>query len=404
MAIEIRPALAAEMDQVGMMASYSYGGAFGDEPDNITASSNQPEWTLCAFDGAKMVTSFSAFPFTMRANGKAMAFAGITAVGTRPEYRRRGLVRKIMTQALSDERDRGQTVAGLWASQAAIYQRYGFARAGVLRRYCVDTVDIRFTDDLPVQAEVERLNPPEAMDDLKSVYREFISDRMGYIHRAQVMWRTGALEEIEDQGPVYCGVAYSDGVPRGYVIYTIRAAKVDNPARSQRLVIRDLAWLDIDAYRSVWNFIARHDLVGEVVWECAPLDDPAVELFMEPRLLNTQDGEGSWWRIVDVPNALSQRGYLGEGRINIGIAGDSLADWNNGVWQLEVGSGEAVANTTKQSADVEISVKALSSLFSGMCSARELASWGMVSGDTMSLAVLDGLFASRHAPHCPDHY
>lgn len=33
-----------------------------------------------------MATSFVAFPFTIRANGRATAMAGISVVGTRPEY------------------------------------------------------------------------------------------------------------------------------------------------------------------------------------------------------------------------------------------------------------------------------------------------------------------------------
>ena len=36
-----------------------------------------------------LATSFATIPFTMRANGAPMAFGGVTAVGTLPEYRRR---------------------------------------------------------------------------------------------------------------------------------------------------------------------------------------------------------------------------------------------------------------------------------------------------------------------------
>ena len=50
MNFDIRPAVAAEMGQLGLMASYSYGGAFGDGEDNVAASGTRPEWTLCAFD------------------------------------------------------------------------------------------------------------------------------------------------------------------------------------------------------------------------------------------------------------------------------------------------------------------------------------------------------------------
>ena len=49
MTFDIRPATAQEMGQLGLMGAYSYGGAFGDGPDNQVATGTRPEWTLCAF-------------------------------------------------------------------------------------------------------------------------------------------------------------------------------------------------------------------------------------------------------------------------------------------------------------------------------------------------------------------
>ena len=105
--IEIRPASESEMGQIGLLTSYVYGGAFGDGEDNLTTRNNRAEWTLCAFDGARLVASYAAIPFTMRANGRAMAMAGVTIVGTLPEYRRQGLLRRIVEQSFSDMKSRG---------------------------------------------------------------------------------------------------------------------------------------------------------------------------------------------------------------------------------------------------------------------------------------------------------
>ena len=124
-AVEIRPARADEMDQFGLIAAYAYAGGYGDGPDNIVSRSNRPEWTLCAFVDGRMAASYATIPLTMRANGRAIALGGVSAVGTLPEYRRQGLVRKITAQSFADMRERGQSVAALWASQAAIYQRSG---------------------------------------------------------------------------------------------------------------------------------------------------------------------------------------------------------------------------------------------------------------------------------------
>ena len=411
MSIEIRPATAPEMGQLGLMGAYSYGGAFGDGPDNVVATGTRPEWTLCAFDiGMRradgqptMATSFSAFPFTTRVNGNAVSLAGISTVGTRPEYRRQGLVRKIMTQAFADQYERGQCLAGLWASQAAIYQRYGFAASGGLREYRVDTADIRLHPNFEV-LPISRFEGTEVLDAVREVYKRFIAQRTGYLHRGKSLWLNNVFSPPSEDGPAYVALAGSLEAPTGYLIYTLRAGRVAHRARAQEICIRDFAWLDLPSYGSLWHYLARHDLVGRVVWSRAPLDDPAADVFVEPRLLHSQDLEGSWWRVVDVKTALGQRGYDVEGSLVLAITEDELAPWNNGRWRLDVGSDGAEVQATDAPADIELSVRALSSLYSGHRSARHLANAGLLAGEALTVANLDRMMRTRFAPHCPDHY
>src|SRR5262245_3750631 len=155
--IEIRPARADEMDQFGLIAAYAYAGAYGDGPDNVVSQNNRPEWTLCAFIDGRMATTYATIPLTMRANGRAVALGGVSAVGTLPEYRRRGLLRRITLQSFVDMRAHGQSVAALWASQAAIYQRYGYALASAQVGYRIDSVDVGFADANGGNAQMRRV-------------------------------------------------------------------------------------------------------------------------------------------------------------------------------------------------------------------------------------------------------
>ena len=141
--------------------------------------------------------------------------------------------------------------------------------------------------------------------------------------------------------------------PQGYVIYTLRAGKVDHAARGQELVVRDLAWLNPDAYRSLWRFIASHDLVGRVRWSNAPSDDPAFEYFMEPRMLHSEDREGAWFRVVDAVGALTERGYDEEAELTIGLAADPLTPWNDGTWHLETGPDGARMRPSNETPEIE---------------------------------------------------
>ncbi|MCZ6887727.1 MAG: GNAT family N-acetyltransferase [Gammaproteobacteria bacterium] len=404
MSVEIRPLNPDEMLQLGAMGAYVYAGSFGDDDDNMVSQANLPEWTLCALEDGKLLSSFCAIPFTMRANGNAMALAGVSTVGTFPEYRRQGLVRRIHTQAFAEMRERGQTLAALWASQAAIYQRYGYALATAMRAYTVDTADIGFHDGNPGLGNVERLRVDDGYDIAKRVYIEFISQRMCYLHRAKALWLNNALDADSAEGPIHVAVSKDqDNEPNGYVIYTLRHGKVDHGARSQEIVIRDLAWTSQDAYRSLWSWIARHDLVGRVRWTNAPADDPAEELFIEPRLINAQDHEGIWLRIVDLAAALEARGYDTAGEISVEIVADDLAPWNVGAFKLEA-SPEGAHVTGSKAGEIKLSMKALSSLYTGFRSARLLSAWGLIEGSDDAIRRADAIFSTRHAPHCPDHF
>ena len=213
-----------------------------------------------------------------------------------------------------------------------------------------------------------------------------------------------AMEEIEGQGPLHAGVHYDEeGKADGYIIYTLRANKVDPATRGQEIIIRDMAWLSMDGYRLMWEWLKRHDLVGRVSYQTAAADDPAVELFAEPRLLHGVDHEGIWLRVVDATGALGDRAYSSEGELTIGLTDDPLTPWNNRSIRLEA-SPEGAHVTSSKSADLQTSAKALASLYSGFRTARQLRAWGLIEGEDHVIDTADRLFASSHAPHCPDHF
>ncbi len=405
MAIEIRPATREEMSDFGLIGAYVFAGQFGDGPVNRTSTAIEPEWTLCAIVDGEMASIFATIPFTMRAVGKAMACGGVSAVGTSPEHRRHGHLRAVMTEAISQMRDRGQSVSFLWPSQSAIYQRYGFSNMGVHRSYSVDTADIAFFDGDFGESLVRRESEDDCFDTIKQLYIEFVGNRMGYLHRGRQTWRLGMLEHDEADGPVQIAVSRdADGAANGYIIYTMRAGRVQHRTRSDEIKVRELVWLNADAYRSLWGFLKRHDLVGAVRWANAPGDDPALELFMEPRLLQANDGGSVLFRMVDVPTALASRGYVNEGAVTLRVTDDTIAPWNEGTWTISVANGNAEVAPSRARPDITIGVKALASLFTGYRSADELSRWGLLEGTDDGVLRANYLFATPSAPHCPDHF
>ena len=79
-----------------------------------------------AFEGETQVGLSGTFTFRMTTPGGEVGAAGVTLIGVMPTHRRRGILRLMMTRLFEQARERDEPVAILWASEAAIYQRFGF--------------------------------------------------------------------------------------------------------------------------------------------------------------------------------------------------------------------------------------------------------------------------------------
>lgn len=185
--------------------------------------------------------------------------AGISVVGTRPEYRRRGLVRSIMTQAFADQRDRGQSVAGLWASQAAIYQRYGFAPAGFNRGFTIDVADIQLQGAVAESPPMIRHRLAEPLDAIRELYKIFIAERTGYIHRGKSLWLNGLLPRMEPMGQadpfmwLWPGLCKSPRVMPFIPRARDRCLSAPGPKKLRFAIWRFWTWPPVKACGSSWS-------------------------------------------------------------------------------------------------------------------------------------------------------
>ena len=91
----------------------------------------------------------SALTVRLTVPGGEVGAAGVTGVGTRPDYHRRGVLRALMRRQLEDVRERGEPVAILWASEGAIYQRFGYGLAAMDGFFEVATRRTQYTRTVP---------------------------------------------------------------------------------------------------------------------------------------------------------------------------------------------------------------------------------------------------------------
>jgi predicted acetyltransferase len=403
MELEIRQAKPEEMEEF----NHSVRTAFS-LPAEFTVNM-PPEWTLCAFADNKMVTSYAVWPLTMQFTDVSVSVAGVTMVGTLPINRRRGYLHKITAVHFNILHERGeQSIAALFATMAAIYQRYGYAVVSTKHSYTVEPRYLQFSYSQSVTGDLQYVDDKEH-ELLIELYHRFAANRTGYMRRNDKFEvAPGApftVTTFPQQSGLLHRVVYREaGEPLGYVIYSVRNIRTEGPPRLsiQRLDIRDLVWLNASAYRAIWDHLANMDLVNEIAWERVPPDDPLPHMLLEPKMLNTRAGDGLLARIIDVEKALAERHYSGEGVLTFEII-DELCPWNKGRWKMETSAAGTHISRTNEEPQLVMPISTLAMLVFNQISATEAARMARLDiNDHNALSLWDRVMKTIHRPFCAD--
>jgi predicted acetyltransferase len=404
MTIEIRScANDDEMREYNMIGAYVFA-----DPELIPTEEGGtiPEWTTAAWVDGKLASIMGSFPFTVRLNGSPVKMAGVTQVGTLPGYRRQGLLRKTMSRAYEQMQERDQPFAILWASMGAIYQRfgYGLASEGVRYRYDPRVAGLQFGEEPAGSVSVETVE--DGYPTARMLYIEYAADRNLHIHRARALWQVGIFRGDKAKGPVRVAIyRNADGEARGHIVYQVAHQRYDTPGPDQAMSVRDFVYLDLEAWRGLWEYIRKHDLVRSVEIDGVAPDDPAPDLLLEPRVLDRRVQDGIWMRVINAEKGLPARPYATRGELVIDISGDTMCPWNEGRWLLETDGRTTDVRRTDRAADITVTPNALATLIAGCRTATHLTRIGRMEGrDAATLARADALFRTEYAPHCPNGF
>ena len=410
MALEIRPYREEEKDAFYRVPSIVFGNYTGrplvDSPDLML-----PDWSLCAFEDGKLATAYGAFPLVQRINGNTVPAAGVSFVGTLPEFRRRGHLRKITeTDSRRRYEERQQPLAILTASIAGIYQRYGYAVCTTSVRYNIDPRWIKFAPSVPRPQGGWREGSKDELPLLEQMYREFTKRRNGYLERHPIIWESqtlgvGSQFDPVPLGPSVVSIYEEGGEPKGYVAWApkwLAAFHNDAAGPGQRIFVRDFAWNSPGAYRAMWEMFSTFDLAVRIHVESAPVDDPAPHLLLDPRELDATHRDVVMARIIDVERLLPMRPYGAEGRVVFELR-DEMCPWNEGRWALEAGADGARVSRTKDSPQLTLDVSALAQLLYGQVSPSNAVHYGRAeAAPGAPLDLWDAMFRTAYAPFCPN--
>lgn len=384
---------AGESDASAIAAILS--SAFGNQPDQSR------EWVgkldLSDFRivraGGEVVGALLLVPMGQYWGGRAAPMTGIAAVGVAPHRRGEGVALHLMRGAVRELAERGVPISGLYPATQHLYRRAGYEQAGT--RFTVTLPAARIGVRSAGALKSVRLGDADT-EEVKACYARFASRHDGYLDRGPYVW--SRIRETREGTAGGFGFRDRSGALRGYVYLT----QPKKPSGKYDLRVWDMAGDSAEAMREVLAFLADHrSMADDAIWFTGP-HDPFLALLDEQPF--TMALHFYWMlRILDVKRALEARGYPPGVRAELHLeVDDDLLESNRGRFTVQVEGGRASVKPGGRG-EVRLGVRALAPLYSGLRSAWELRTLGVLEGPDEALAAAAGVFAGA-APATPDMY
>ncbi|MEY2566156.1 MAG: hypothetical protein QOE35_685 [Actinomycetota bacterium] len=404
MSYELRPVTEEEFPAYVRSVEAAFGGQPTDEDIPEFRTLTELDRTLAAFEGDRIIGNAGAFSLEVAVPGDvSIPMAGVTVVGVRSTHRRKGVLTAMMRAQLEDVRERGEAIAGLYASESIIYGRFGYGIASSQVHVVIGTDRAEFRAPLP-EGRLDFVDPEAAAKVLPEIFERSRRLTPGDVTRAPAWWDLFFKDKEKDrQGAsarFYLVHESEPGQADGYVAYRVKGDWAGG-LPGATVSIQDMAWTSDAAYANLWRQVLDVDLVAKVDSWKRPVDEPLRWLLADPRRMQVKAlTDELWLRPIDVSACLTARRYFTAGRIVIDVVDDFLGS-AAGRFALDVTTDGATCAATAESADVTLGVAELGSLYLGGVTASTLARAGRVDEHTPgALHRADVLFASNKAPYC----
>jgi len=360
-----------------------------------------PSRALAGFDGETIVAGSASFPFDLTVPGGQVRAAGVTVVGALPTHRRQGFLGAMMRALIDGARAREEPVAVLWATEDTIYGRFGYGMASMAAEIDVPREHTTPFARLDVAART-RLVPLDAAEPLIApIYERVAQATPGMFARTPAWWQDRVLTDPDwrrgNSGFLRCAVLELGGRPSAYAFYRVHQMFERGNSSGSVFVVEAMGDT-AEATQAIWRFLFDMDWLARLKAIYLPLDHPMLLSLKNPRRLNFLVREGLWVRLIDLPAALSARGYATDDAIVIEVT-DPFCRWNTGRWRIARGRVER----TQEPADLACDVASLGCVYLGGFSFSELARALRVTQlREGALARADAMFHSDRKPWCPE--
>ena len=418
--VEIRAPREEEFHDIVELGNITFGEEAAPEDEAAYRRDFPFDRALCAYDEERMVGSLAVYSMELTLPGrKAIPAGGATWGATLPTHRRRGILRSLFRAQMRDMMEREEPVTILGASEATIYQRFGYGAASTIMSFSVERA---YADLAPQGAGatasgITLVAGVEAAGRLAGVFEALRLDQPGAVSRSPTWW-SGYLADppLARQGAtrMYHAVHTGPtGIDDGYVSYRIKDQWLASTPMNEVVVVELLAG-NREAYRALWRYVIGTDLCQTISYGRARVDEPLRWLLADSRrLVVNAVSDDLYVRLLDIPRALMARTYSAPGEVVFEVI-ESFPAPRTGRFLLTAGAGAVAGGTeaagadcrpTDRRADISLDAATLGAAFLGGVSFTDLAMAGRLDcADPRVLARADAMFSSGIAPFCSTQF
>lgn len=351
-------------------------------------------------EASELVAVHASCPYPLAVPGGTVPASGLCWVGVHQGHRRRGLLSAMIADHFERSLARGEVVSTLFASEPAIYQRFGYGLAcpalalglgrGPTFRAVEGAGDLRVElgdagRDSHAEAVVEVLRREARPGSPVDLSDAMLADVFLDIEN----WRDGAERKR-------IAIVHDDQGPAAFATFA-RRSKWGDGGPEGTTSVHQWAAVSAAATHRLFSVVADLDLTAETTVGNVALDHPLLHLLVDPRGPKPRRNDNLWVRILDVPRALEARGYAADADVTLRVT-DALVPANDGSWRVRIDGGRATVSRAEGAADVELSIQELSAAYLGGVTLAELARAGLVTGGDPAIAAASRAFRGDVAP------
>lgn len=338
---------------------------------------DEERWGLYDERG-NMVTSFIAGPTRLSYDGQIIDCGEGHMIGSLPEARSHGNVRKLLHYVMEEFRSRGDVFCEFVPFSFSFYRQFGFelVARNMSQKFSIDQLK-----DFKCTMQVKQVLSQRDTDIARKLYETFILDRNFAYLRQDKDWtyrgsgEFGERDWFNKDKQVYTYLFYDDGgKARGYLSYFFEPGP-EGPFTGT-MKVTDMVYDSPETFRNILGFC--YGLRAKMLdVELVLMDDLDLALVLpecSEKIQRKVEGHITG-RVLNVEKALSlMKQPQGSGSYSVMVT-DAFMTENTGSYQVSYQDGKAVSveksDDTTKTADLEVDETTLVQLLVGRADLEE---------------------------------